>query len=129
MDTLQLTAPARNGAAEWNEEDFADFNRMNRVLDKVRVERARQRTLLERGAIHSDCADPRVGLMEKYLALGEEVGEVAEAIDQVQALLRRPITASLGGRLAARRAHLQAECIQVAAVACAIAESLEDRQP
>jgi len=84
------------------------------VLTKVRQERERQEDLKQQGKFKHTCADAEVPLGDKLAILIEEVGEVAEAILQVQDLntLGDPIK------------DLRKELIQVAAVAVAWAESL-----
>lgn len=86
---------------------------MFQVLDEVAAERVRQE------AIHGAkcCSNPRVFLGIKMMILTEEVGEVAKAAYE---LLEKDDT---------YEAALRAELIQVAAVACAWAESLDRPTP
>ena len=88
-----------------------------RVLLAVAAERGRQEQLFAAGQFPFTCSNAAVSGREKLPVLVEEVGEVAEA-------LQRP------GRLSdEHRAHLRTELIQVAAVAVAWAESLDDHRP
>lgn len=85
------------------------------VIQRIAAERIRQRGLLRDGQILFDCASPVVSLDRKLRVLVEEVGEVAEAIDVQEWRPRCKRTAAL----------VQAELVQVAAVAVAWLESLE----
>jgi hypothetical protein len=92
----------------------ASEERLDRALDAVAAERERQEQLQcsEPGRTH--VCDPNAGNKDKFLVLAEEFGEVAEA-------LQRP------GQLSTRtRAHLRAELSQLAAVAVAWMEALEE---
>lgn len=80
---------------------------LDQVLDAVAAERERQ----EQKHRGSTCASKDVPHTRKFLVLMEEVGEVAQAIND-------------GTLTVKERAHLRAEIIQVAAVAVAWAESL-----
>lgn len=98
------------------------------MLDRVAAERARQRRLHAEGRITDDCANPQTDEDAVLRVLIEEVGEVARGADQLVKLLRRyPNTAGLSGRIRTRLQLLQKEYIQVAAVAVARAEGLEQR--
>lgn len=109
--------------------DAAAYRRLARTLDAVAAERVRQRNLLASGAIDPDCSDAAVDDDAKFRVLGEEVGEVAKAIDWIKRTLRAPVGRFGPQRLASRRRHLRSELIQVAAVATAWAESLEEIEP
>lgn len=82
--------------------------------DEVLLERNRQRRLYRERKITFDCASPIVDNRRKYRVLLEEVGEVAEAVHQLE-----------GKPDWKRSDHLATELIQVAAVAVAWLESLE----
>lgn len=90
--------------------------RMYRALDQVAAERARQAELLREGAIPFDCADPEVCIGRKLPVLIEEIGEVGQAM---QLLDQAWHEANPGVAL------LQERLREEPAVACAIAESLE----
>jgi len=90
--------------------------RTYRVLDEVAAERARQHLLLQSGAITFDCADPAIDFRRKFPVLVEEVGEVAQ-------ILQNDLPPdSLAAQLLLN--SLREELLQVAAVAVAMAESL-----
>lgn len=109
-------------------EGIADLKVMRHMLDKVAVERARQRDLLRQGSISDDCADLMTDDDAVLRVLIEEIGEVARGVDQIKQMMRRwPRTAPIDGRLRRRVVELQKEYIQVAAVAVARAEALEKR--
>jgi len=84
------------------------------LVEDVWMERERQRALFRVGRISFLCESPIVDPRRKFTVLAEEVGEVAQAIDQVENHDRAP-------------GNLHAELIQVAAVAAAWIESLQDR--
>ena len=98
-----------------------------RVLEDVRDERARQEAIgLEkraRGIEWRSCADPKMagGDGTRYLVLGEEVGEVANAI------LERDY-AMTGDLRDAYDRDLRKELVQVAAVAVAWVEAIDARR-
>lgn len=97
-----------------------------RVLDEIAQERDRQRALLREGHITHDCADPAVSLDRKLRTATEELGEIAQGIDLID---RAEISPNTEGRefcIKLLRAQLREECIQLAAVATAIAESLTE---
>lgn len=104
---------------------FDEYRLLIDVLDRVAAERARQRRLLAEGILADDCASPKTDPGVKLCVLAKEVGGVAQEIDWLRKMLRRPLGAPRNGRLAARQRRLQTECIQVAAVAVAMAESIE----
>ena len=87
------------------------------VLDRIARERKRQEELRESGKFTFTCRSPMMDDNKKLRVLVEEVGEVAEAIDRVES--------SKAGHLPARD-HLRDELVQVAAVAVAWLESMED---
>lgn len=103
--------------------ELALYQRMQRTLDLVAAERARQRALLEDGVIEDDCSDLMVNDFIKLGVLAEEFGEASRAANKLQELMRRP--GADVARLLWRRKNLRMELIQTAAVAVAWAESLE----
>jgi NTP pyrophosphatase (non-canonical NTP hydrolase) len=89
---------------------FSPDSKTMTALYAVAEERERQE--IKHG--HNSCANPTLNNCFKLTVLVEEVGEVAEALQQP-------------GQLSDKvRAHLREELIQVAAVATAWAESLQD---
>lgn len=97
-----------------------------RILADIVGERIRQeqigRDKRRAGDDWSTCADPEMpgGDPMRYLVLAEEVGEVARAI------LERPTIVHLGDPLPDE--HLRAELVQVAAVAVAFIEAIDERR-
>lgn len=104
------------GALPWQqgawEPCLPNAQRTYKVLDLVAVERARQHALFKNGHLPFDCADPELDLVVKFPVLVEEVGEVAGAMQ----------------RRLQSRAQSKLELIQVAAVAVAMVEALEEGQ-
>ena len=84
-------------------------------FDKIHDERERQQRLFLDGFFSFTCVSPVVDPVRKLRILSEEVGEVANAIDELES-----------GRQGQH--HLKTELIQVAAVAVAWLESLEPKQ-
>jgi NTP pyrophosphatase (non-canonical NTP hydrolase) len=76
---------------------------------------------LHAGKFTFTCASPVACDNRKLRVLVEEVGEVAEAIDHLEQLNRTSKAA------AKQRDHLREELVQVAAVAVAWLESLEEK--
>jgi hypothetical protein len=91
------------------------------VLERIWFERLNQRDLLKAGKIPFDCASPIVDANRKLRVLVEEVGEVAEALDLLE-------PAVVAVEIKKRKAHLRDELTQVAAVAIAWLESMEEPQ-
>ncbi len=91
---------------------------MMNVIERVAQERHRQNTLFAEGNISFTCASRIADPNRKLRVLVEEVGEVAEAIDILEL--------TKAGRKAAIK-HLRDELTQVAAVAVAWLESMEDK--
>lgn len=79
----------------------------DRVLADVRNERIRQYNKLKEGMLW-DCADPECPPYERVVILGEEFGEVCNAVLESE----RPY-------------KFYEECLHVAAVAVAMAESVK----
>lgn len=99
------------------------------VLRNVAAERLRQYEILtkheEAGRDFWDCADPHTEDFHKVAVLVEEVGEVARAMLEIS--FRMQIVAmdpDIAHEVAKMRQDLDKECVQVAAVAVAIVESL-----
>ena len=97
-----------------------------RVLELIATERNRQRDLLVKGAILYDCADAEVCMDKKLRTATEELGEIARAIDAFDKHGEAKSTHHFFQLLKAKRAHLKTELIQLAAVATAWAESIEE---
>ena len=85
------------------------------ILADVAQERLRQRRLFEDHKLNFRVDSRYVSPSRKLRVLVEEIGEVAEAIDEIEAHPKSPI----------RRQHLIKELVQVAAVTVAWLESLE----
>ena len=112
-----------------------------RVLADVHAERIRQEAIGESkraaGIDWRSCADPAMagGDGTRYMVLGEEFGEVANAILEAGYAMPSPTSVAFQILEAeevaaiARRgeAHLRAELVQVAAVAVAWAEAIDAR--
>ena len=95
------------------------------ILEKIWLERLRQKQLVREGRIGFACDSPVVSHDRKLRVLTEELGEIARAIDRIENCdpLRRP-RAELSDASARARKNLCAELTQVAAVAIAWLESL-----
>jgi hypothetical protein len=95
------------------------------VIALVDQERTRQTQLFLDGKFLFSCSSPFIDELRKLRVLQEEIGEVAEAIDELEAAMARQ------GRKAEAVercvANLCCELIQVAAVAVAWLEALEAR--
>lgn len=81
------------------------------ILLKVYLERQRQEELLKAGKFGYTAADGKISDWRKAAILGEEVGEVCRALNDGESV-----------------EALQAELVQVAAVAVAWAEALEQQK-
>ena len=101
-------------------------SKLHHILQLIATERARQAALLHAGKIRQNCADPGVHPDRKLRVATEELGEVARAIDIIEAIAYNPnLTPELRAKeLIAAHAHLRVELIQIAAVCVAFAESL-----
>lgn len=101
-------------AAGWVEEMGATGD----VFALIHAERERQEHLfiVEKKFLFT-CASPTAGPKRKLRVLVEEIGEVAQAIDKLEAA--RP------AQLSTLNSHLSTELVQVAAVCVAWLESLE----
>lgn len=96
------------------------------ILRAIRDERFRQQSLFMAGKIGFDCADPNVSDTDKLPVLLEELGEVGEELQILAPILKCPESKTSKADLKYR---LRTELIQVAAVACAWAESLYYKEP
>jgi hypothetical protein len=98
------------------------------ILEKIWLERLRQKQLLRAGRIFFACDSPVVSHDRKLRVLTEELGEIARAIDRIENFdpLRRP-RAELSQDSTRARNHLHDELTQLAAVAIAWLESLQAR--
>jgi hypothetical protein len=96
------------------------------ILEKIWLERLRQKQLLREGKIFFACDSPVVSHDRKLRVLTEELGEVAGAIDQIEMLnpLRQP-RAEMSEPSARAKNNLRDELAQIAAVAIAWLESLQ----
>jgi len=96
------------------------------ILEKIWLERLRQKQLLREGKIFFACDSPVVSHDRKLRVLTEELGEVAGAIDRIETLnpLRQP-RAELSEPSARAKNNLRDELAQIAAVAIAWLESFE----
>jgi NTP pyrophosphatase (non-canonical NTP hydrolase) len=99
------------------------------ILEKIWLERLRQKQLLREGRIFFACDSTVVSHDRKLRVLVEEIGEVAHAIGQIEILnpLRKPRAALSEQSVRARR-HLRDELVQVASVVIAWLESLEEEK-
>ncbi len=82
---------------------------MTKAIDSVILERVRQERLKDSGKFQHTCADPEMTDAERSLVLLEEVGEVARALLDAEGA-----------------AALREELVQVAAVAVAWIEAIDD---
>lgn len=100
------------------------------ILNLVWLERLRQKQLFRVGKLGFECASPIVSSDRKLRALTEEIGEVARAIDAIEAIGNVPLEKRHASvtRFLKAQAHLREELIQVASVAIAWLESLEGKQ-
>ena len=105
----------------------ASYTLHKSILEKIWLERLRQKQLLREGRIAFACASPVVSHDRKLRVLAEEIGEVAGAIDRIENFnpLRQP-RAELSEPSTRARKQLCDELTQVAAVAIAWLESLEN---
>jgi hypothetical protein len=110
--SAKFSPQRRKGAAHYT----LDKN----VLEQIWMERMRQRALIREGRIGFDCACPDVCDDKKLRVLTEELGEVAQAID----CLERP--QHHAATVKQLRNGLKDELVQVAAVAVAWLEALEE---
>ena len=83
------------------------------VFTRITAERERQNILLRQGKLLFNCSSPVVDPRRKLRVIVEELGEVAQAVDWLEASESK-----------ANREHLIEELIQVAAVAVAWLEAL-----
>lgn len=110
-----------NNIADLDTPESLDYDvtpAMFRALLSVVRERARQEQKCEEkrqeGQLWRTCADPAMSDEEKLAVLTEEVGEVARELCEARAARRPPA------------ANLKTELVQVAAIAVAWIEALEE---
>ena len=96
---------------------------MMEVFARIAQERSRQRELFRTGKISFDVSSATPDANRKLRVLVEEVGEVAEAIDQIEVCESSPTPCRR--HLPRLNKNLREELIQVAAVAVAWLESME----
>ncbi len=89
------------------------------ILEKIWLERLRQKDLLRSGKIQYDCASPIVSNDRKLRVTTEENGEVARAIDLLENA-KGPVEQTKAKR------HLQEELTQLVACGVAWLEALEE---
>jgi hypothetical protein len=89
---------------------------VNTPVVLINAERDRQQKLFLAGEFHFTCSSPTASAPRKFRILAEELGEVANALDRLEAR-----HSSLNAR------HLIEELVQVAAVAVAWLEALESK--
>jgi hypothetical protein len=109
--------------------DSTAKGRMDRIFDSIYEERVRQETLKLQGKFKFSCADvPGLTLSQKYTVLGEESGEVARVLLNMNELtddfFRGKFDLPADGRQVELKRKLQKELIEVAAVTVAWLESI-----
>jgi len=109
----------RAGVREYNRPFSATgvpYTLSKSILEKIWLERLRQKQLLREGKIFFACDSPVVSHDRKLRVLTEELGEVAAAIDQIEILnpLRQP-RAELSEPSARAKNNLRDELAQIAA--------------
>ena len=90
------------------------------ILRRIAMERERQNTLVAEGKLPFNCYTRGVPPGDKLMVLAEEAGEVAKAAYDCK-------YGAPEGDTCRKLRHLQIELIQLAAVAAAWAESIEER--
>jgi hypothetical protein len=90
-----------------------------KAIAAISEERLRQELLKSQGRFEFTCADPSISDREKLVILGREFGEIAHAVNVSGD--RRPVLLEQQ-----TKEHLRTELIQLAAVAAAWAESLDE---
>lgn len=115
-------AEAVNGKAR-----FAGYQLNQRVLDRLWLERLRQQELLRAGKLTFNCATAAISPDRKLRVLTEELGEIAEAIDQLESVTlgRKEFRGAFEARRKGKLAHLRDELTQLTACGIAWLESLE----
>lgn len=105
-------------------------DRMGGVFFDIQQERNRQLQLLRAGKFPFACEDPTVPDAHRLPILAEEFGEVSREVNEQigrEYLLGKETQAAVETRFASRK-RLRAELIQVAAVAVAWVEGLDDEE-
>lgn len=116
-DLATIAAFAFAWLCDYRAPDARDFRELE-ITERIWEEREHQRRLLRDGKILFACDSTIVDARRKFRVLTEEVGEVANALDRLEANTYRHQLSTLNH-------HLQCELVQVAAVAIAWLESLE----
>lgn len=100
------------------------------VLERIWLERLRQRDHFHSGRHNFSVASPVVSNDRKLRVITEELGEVAQEIDKLEAITkgRTESDAAFRQRLGQRRGKLQDELTQLVAVGVAWLESMEEEQ-
>ena len=114
--TMDHTEPERELDADAASAAISKVFAMRRVFADITEERARQERLKAEGKFLYTCADPWMQPFEKVAVLGEEFGEVCCAA------LNQAKLATDG----ADRANLRHELVQVAAVAVAWIQAIDE---
>jgi hypothetical protein len=109
----QSNSPAEHSPDDSRRGPFYELPRP--ILERIWIERLRQKDLFRIGKIGFDCASPIVSDDRKLRVLVEELGEIAQEID----------AAEFGDNKKQARLRLRTELIQVAAVAIAWLKSFE----
>lgn len=102
----------------------AEYKLSKSVLDLVWLERLRQMALLRDGKLTWNCATAGISHDKKLRAIMEEVGEVAQAIDDIENL-RCTSSVDHHRKYRAAMSHLREEITQIAACSIAWLEALE----
>lgn len=92
---------------------YLDENRI--VLEDIRKERLRQEILKSEGRFKYTCADPEMTHMERLAVIAEEFGEAAHEVNE-----------TISGHHEMHVTNLRKELIQIAAVACAWVEAIDN---
>ena len=96
------------------------------ILEKIWLERLRQKQLLRDGKILFTCDSSIVGPDRKLRVLVERIGEVARAVEQMEfTVLRGKLSPHRSAKSTGTRHDLRNELTQLAAAGIAWLESLE----
>lgn len=138
--TLEVTIAALSSLAEPADRDTRADCITVALVDIVSERRRQELKGAERRAVGVDwrsCADPAMagGDGTRFLVLGEEVGEVANAVLEAAYAMPSPDTVAyqvlesedVHALVAGGEAHLREELVQVAAVALAWIEAIDAR--
>jgi hypothetical protein len=104
------------------------YELMPGILEKIWLERLRQKQLLRDGKILFTCDSPIVGPDRKLRVLAERVGEVARAVEQMEfAALHGKTSPQFSAKSARAKHDLRNELTQLTAAGIAWLESLEGK--